>query len=86
MWWNEAGGGSGQWLAMGVMMLLFWAATISLLVWFIRRGRSTLWAGADHRTIDRADELLAERFVRGEIDEAQFTRGRTLLHSSTGRS
>jgi uncharacterized membrane protein len=27
----------------------------------------------------RADQELAERFARGEIDEAQFTRARTIL-------
>lgn len=86
MWWNNAGWGSGQWLAMSLMMLLFWGAAISLLVWLLRRGRSTLSTGEHGRTSDHANELLAERFARGEIDEAQFERGRTLLRTRDGRS
>ncbi|MDQ2758053.1 MAG: SHOCT domain-containing protein [Actinomycetota bacterium] len=29
--------------------------------------------------------MLAERFARGEIDEAEFTRSRTILHPPSDR-
>lgn len=85
MWWNNGGWGGGEWLTMGVMMLFFWGAVISLVVWLIRRAKPTLWAGEHHQT-GRADEVLAERFARGELDEAQFDRSRKLLHDRIGRS
>jgi len=79
MWWNNGGWGGGEWLMMSVMMLVFWAAVISLVVWLIRRAKPTLYAGGDRQTA-RADELLAERFARGELDADQFQRSRKLLH------
>lgn len=86
MWWNQAGEGNGQWLVMGVMMLLVWAATIALLARLIRWGRSTRSRTEGDPTTERAGQLLAERFGRGEIDEAQFIRARTLLRSQSSRS
>lgn len=83
MWWTNAG---GQWLPMGLMMLLFWGALITLVVWLIRRARSTPSIDKHHQANDHADDLLAQRFARGEIDEAQFNRARLLLHPHGTRS
>lgn len=85
MWWGHGGWGAGDWLAMSLMMVVFWGALIALVVWLVRR------LGPD-RTTDttpprpRAEEVLAERFARGEIDEDEFTRRRELLHNGTKSS
>ncbi len=84
MGWNNGSWGIGQWVAMSLMMLVFWVAVIALGVWLVRSTRrtprtpeSTL---SDRVTEpDGAQRLLAERFARGEIDETEFTRSRTLL-------
>ena len=64
----------GAWLAMTLTMFGFWA----LVLWLV----TSLVRGAGDRRGD-ADEVLAERFARGEIDEEEFRRRRDLLR--TGR-
>ena len=80
MWYGHDGMGWGGWLAMSLTFVLFWGAIIAFAVWWVRSYRSD--HGTDRTpTTDRADEVLAERFARGEIDEDEFTRRRELLHS-----
>ena len=80
MMWGY-GWGWGSWLGMGVAMILFWVlviAAIVVLVSYLRGSRdarrSTLTDG-----LGRPEELLAERFARGEIDEQEYQRRRELL-------
>jgi putative membrane protein len=76
MWWY----GWGGWLAMSLMMVIFWGLVIV--------GGIAAWraAGRNDREQQRVDrrspeELLDERFARGEIDADEYTRRRELLHS-----
>lgn len=72
MWW----GGDwfwGAWLLMATMMLGFWALVIWAVASFVRGGRD------DHPR--RAEDVLAERFARGEIDEGEFQRWRDVLRA-----
>jgi putative membrane protein len=73
---------------MSLMMLVFWALLIVLAVWLVRyfRTEPVHRSGEQPRMTDRADEVLAERFARGEIDEEEFTRLRRILHTTGGRS
>lgn len=59
-------GGGGWWMAMGWFVLVVFAA----LVMFLALGRPD----RPHRrsTPSDAAEILAERFARGEIDEAEY--------------
>jgi len=73
----------GGWLAMITMMVLFWGLLIGLLVWAVRSfGSAGQGVDATQETIARPDELLAEQFARGEINEDEFLRRRELLQSS----
>jgi putative membrane protein len=81
MGWNHGGWGAGEWLAMGVMMLIFWGAVIALGVWLVRSARSTPTTPEPGKVTEHAERLLAERFAPGEMDETEFTRSRTLLHT-----
>ncbi len=86
MGWNNGSWGAGQWVAMS-LMLIFWVAVIGLGVWLVRSSsrrtpRTPESALSERVEIDGAQRLLAERFARGEIDEAEFTRSRTLLGTS----
>lgn len=77
--WNDGGWSGGQWLAMGLMMLVFWTAVVLVVVVFIRRPpgrRDTATASPTHH---EAERILNERFARGEIDEDEFTRRRDAL-------
>jgi putative membrane protein len=75
MWWGDRGFGAGGWVAMSMMMLLFWVVVIAAGVWLLRSRRSPRPVTGS----ERADAQLAERFARGEIDEAQFVRSRAIL-------
>ena len=49
---------------------LLWLAVIVALVWFFKRGR---WNGPRMQTgAERARDILAERFARGEITGEEY--------------
>lgn len=67
-WWPGASGWG--WLFMSVFMLAFWG----LVVWAIVRavGDGGRWRGPREREPGDPERILAERFARGEIDEAEY--------------
>ncbi|MEU9759182.1 SHOCT domain-containing protein [Streptomyces sp. NPDC047985] len=83
MWYDGWGGG---WLLMAVIMVVFWSlliAGIVALTRYLGGGRGNRsgppsgeagWGGGR-----RAEDLLAERFARGEIDEDEYRRRLTVL-------
>ncbi|MFE0347110.1 SHOCT domain-containing protein [Streptomyces griseoluteus] len=88
MMWYDGGWGMGGWFIMTVFMVLFWAVLIVGLVALVRylagtgrHQRASLpppagevgWQGRG------AENLLAERFARGEIDEEEYQRRLALL-------
>lgn len=81
MWWNEGGWGPEAWILMTLTMIAVWGGFIALLVWLFRDGPHRASAAATKSLTPKADQLLAERFARGEIDEDEFTRRRHLLQS-----
>jgi putative membrane protein len=54
-----------------------------LVVWLVRSigGNQPARQTPPPSTTAKADQLLAERFARGEIDEDEFTRRRDLLRA-----
>ena len=72
---NHMGGGGGWWWVMGVGWLVFLAAVVVVVVLLVRR--------PDHRdgrpAPRAAEDVLADRFARGEIDESEFLRRRDAL-------
>ena len=65
------------WLMMTLLMLGFWALVIfgGMALFRSYRGSSS----EEHRA--SAEQLLDERFARGEIDAEEYTRRRELLRS-----
>jgi len=74
MWWPD-GWGWGGWLAMTLTMLAFWGFVAWVVVTLVRQ------PGARHETAPDAEEILAERFARGDIDEEEYTKRRAILRS-----
>ena len=81
-WYGDGWGwGWGGWILMGVVMVVFWAVVITLVVLAVR------YLSADRGTRpappasaqSRAEDLLAERFARGEIDDEEYRHRLTLL-------
>lgn len=79
--WHSGWGGAG-WVLMTVVMVVFWAVVITSVVLAVRyltadRGRM---AGPQPGPVtNRADDVLAERYARGEIDDDEYRRRLTLL-------
>ena len=77
MWY----GGWGGWIMMALVMVLFWGGLITAIVLAIRglsggasqQNRSGPWVSPP------AEDLLAARFARGEIDEDEYRRRMTAL-------
>ncbi len=85
MGYHNGSWSGGDWLAMGSMMLLFWAVVIALVVWAVRSvrdGRPGQDTDREHTT--RPGDILAERYARGEIEEDEFAQRRELLHTTSG--
>lgn len=71
-WYGWPGFG---WLGALVVMLLFWGGLFAVVVVVLRRFLSGSFRQRS------AEELLAERLARGEIDEAEYTRLRDIVRS-----
>ena len=65
--------GSGMGLVGAVWMIVFWAAVIALVVWAVSR------LSGPQSTRGRAEEILEERFARGEIDAKELDERRREL-------
>jgi putative membrane protein len=59
------------------LWLLFWAALLGVAVWLISRRR-----GRGGGPLDRAHELLAERYARGELSGEEYRERRDELQRS----
>jgi putative membrane protein len=83
MYWGNGIGGWGM-VLMIVSGLLFWGliiAGIGLLVRSTGRGGQQGTAATQTAT---PQQLLADRFARGEIDDEEYTRRLQVLHTAPG--
>ncbi|MEU2716646.1 SHOCT domain-containing protein [Streptomyces sp. NPDC007205] len=82
MFWYGHGVGGWGWFAMSVGVVLFWALIIALGVLLYRSlarpGEGSNRAGSRQQGTS-PEQLLAERFARGEIDEDEYRRRLTVL-------
>lgn len=71
-WYGDHMSGWG-WTVMIIGMVAFWALVITGLVLFVRYvGQSTQRPHEQPPATRTPEQLLAERFARGEIDEAEY--------------
>lgn len=81
--WDGSWGFAG-WLMMTLMMLLVWGVPVGLVVWLIRSNFNRDHATRAPQPGTDADQMLAERYARGEIDEEEFRRRREVLRAGLG--
>jgi putative membrane protein len=81
MYYGGGGMGWAGWLMMGLSFLVFWGLIAAAVVWFVRSLRGPA-SRPDAPTGRGADEMLAERFARGEIDAEEFTARRAVLYAA----
>ncbi len=67
MWWSSSWAG---WLTMSVLMVLFWGVLGALVVALLRRSSKRGLPGA----VPDPEDVLAQRYARGELDEVQYRR------------
>ena len=76
--------GTGQWLLMSLMMFVVVAAVVTLTVWLVRElgtRPDTSSHGSAVEPRRSPEQILAERFARGEIDEDEYAHSRDVLGS-----
>ncbi|WAX57768.1 SHOCT domain-containing protein [Jatrophihabitans cynanchi] len=85
------GGGwaAGNWLLMGFGMLLFWGFVVAGIIWLVRHTADRTSRGGPAATMHgqggdpsrpRAQDILDERYARGEISDEEYrTRRATLV-------
>jgi putative membrane protein len=81
MMYGWDGWGWGGWVVMTVVMVLFWALVITAVVLAVRYLAGSPTAASRRRGAGppRGEDLLADRFARGEIDDEEYRRRLTLL-------
>ena len=82
MYWNDGSVGWGGWVVMVLSMAAFWGLLAWVAVFLVR---STGKAAADGSSREPED-LLAERFARGEIDEEDYLHRSDVLRRQRPRS
>ena len=73
--WDWTGHMGGWWWVMAPLMVMFWALVIWGVVALVRSDRSAA------KRSPGAEGLLAERLARGDIDEVEYRRRRSLIRS-----
>ncbi|HXV93823.1 MAG TPA: SHOCT domain-containing protein [Pseudonocardia sp.] len=73
-WWGDQMSWWG-WALMSISMVAFWALVIAGIVALVRYARTS---GGDRRSEQLSrpapEQVLAERYARGEIDEDEYRR------------
>lgn len=70
--WSWSGHMGGWWWVAVPMMIVFWTLIVAAVVVLVRRG-------GDARTRGSAEDVLAERFARGELDETEYRQRRDVI-------
>ena len=74
-WWHESGPGGWAWLWAPVLLLL-WAGLTAAVVWSVTRSTRP----RERSGTERAREVLAERYARGELTTDEYRERLEQLH------
>lgn len=77
--WGGDSWGIAGWIAMALLMVLFWGGVVTVIVFFLRRPHSEHGLPATRPSYHDAERILHERFARGEIDETEYLARRAAL-------
>ena len=75
--WMWGGWGWGGWMLMTLAMVLFWALVITAVVRYLTGSSHPNQASPS--SARAAEDVLAERFARGEIDDDEYRQRMTTL-------
>jgi len=74
MMWHDRGWDGGDWVGMGLLMVLFWGAVVFGGFWLVSRLRAV-----QPQTPSSARQILDDRLARGEIDAEEYRARRDVL-------
>ena len=81
-WGMDNGMGWGGWLMMSLIVIVCLALLGGLIYLLVRGARSDINTQPSHAlTRPLAETTLDERFARGDIDEDEYLRRKTVLHA-----
>jgi putative membrane protein len=86
---GQGGMMDGGWGVLGILgllvQLLFWGGLVAVIVWaVVRITANRQGGGADAKTGENsAEEVLKQRFVRGEIDQEEYEERRRVLREES---
>nr|WP_282779903.1 hypothetical protein [Nocardia sp. CC201C] len=83
MYWYDHGPSGWGYVGMGIGMLLFWGLVIATFALIVRMTARPDREGKPPVTQTPAEQLLAERFARGDIDEQEYISRLTALRTHT---
>jgi putative membrane protein len=66
--WRHGWGSGGGWAWLWGPILLLWVALIATVVWFVARAARP----RERSGVDRARDVLAERYARGELTTDEY--------------
>ena len=75
MFYGNGGWSFWQVALMSVGMIAFWGLLIGLFVWFVRGSATDSDPASRSLPARSADEVLSERFARGDINEVEYRSG-----------
>lgn len=79
-WMWHDGWGWGGWVLMALVMVVFWVVVIALVAFAVRYLSSNRGSGPlPGPTANRAEDVLAGRYARGEIDDDEYRKRLALL-------
>ena len=82
-WYNDGSIGAGGWIAMILMMSLFWGAVIFAGVMLFRGTSNGRGSGESARgdavTYRNPVDILDERFARGELENEEYEARKAVL-------
>jgi putative membrane protein len=77
--WGGDSWGIAGWIAMALLMIVFWGGVVAVIVVFLRRSHSDQGTTVVRPSHHDAERILNERFARGEIDETEYLARRAAL-------
>ena len=80
MYWYGGHPSGWGWVLTSVGMVVFWGILITVVVLLVRSPRAAAQPPGEPTVRLTPEQVLAERFARGEIDEADYTGRLATLH------
>src|SRR5215208_1651174 len=86
---GQGGMMDGGWGTLGIMgvlvLLLFWGGLLAVIVWAVVRITANRQCGGTDARVggDSAEEVLRQRFARGEIDQEEYEQRHRILREES---